>query len=53
MTSDHRAEVRRISVAVKATIEEPQKQDYATVDAILREVDRRLDRLAVAASPTP
>jgi hypothetical protein len=36
-----------MSLAVKSTIEELQKQDYATVDAILREIDRRLDRLAV------
>jgi hypothetical protein len=45
--SIHRDEVVRISLAVKSTIEELQKQDYATVDAILREIDRRLDRLAV------
>ena len=44
----HKDEVSRISLAVKATIEELQKQDYASVDAILREVDRRLDRLATA-----
>ena len=45
--STHRDEVLRISLAVKSTIEELQKQDYAAVDAILREIDRRLDRLAV------
>jgi hypothetical protein len=46
--SVHRDEVRRVSLAVKATLEELQKQDYAAVDAILREIDRRLDRLVVA-----
>jgi hypothetical protein len=45
--SIHRDEVLKISLAVKSTIEELQKQDYASVDAILREIDRRLDRLAV------
>jgi hypothetical protein len=44
--SIQRDEVVRLSLAVKSTIEELQKQDYAVVDAILREIDRRLDRLA-------
>jgi hypothetical protein len=43
-----RTEVRRISIAVKAVIEELQKQDYAAADSILREVDRLLDTLAVS-----
>jgi hypothetical protein len=46
--SIQRDEVLRISLAVKSTIEELQKQDYASVEAILREIDRRLDRLAAA-----
>ena len=49
MTS-RQTEVRRISLAVKTTLEELQKQDYAAVDAILREIDRRLDRLAASRS---
>jgi len=46
MTSEDVSEMRRLSGAVKVTIEELQKQNYAGVDAILRELDRRLDRLS-------
>ncbi len=46
--TNQREEVIRTSLAVKSTIEELQKQDYASVNALLREIDRRLDRLAAS-----
>ena len=46
MTAEDVSELRRLSGAVKVTIEELHKQNYAGVDSILRELDRRLDRLS-------
>jgi ribosome-associated translation inhibitor RaiA len=43
-------EIERLRGGVKAMIEELEKQDYAAVDAILRELDRRLDRLTAHAT---
>jgi hypothetical protein len=42
--------LRRLSGALKAPIEELEKQNYSVVDAILREVDRRLDCVTVKIS---
>jgi hypothetical protein len=45
MTPSQRRELIRLSETIKRTVAELSKQNYASVEAALREVDRQLDLL--------